>query len=75
MVYMSLGKLQLKGTRLRLELNVGAGQCIDFAAVGLHEVAWGSRVGRVRRRGLSIELWGVLLASRVLWEEEPGEEI
>ena len=44
---------------LRLELNVGAGQCIDFAAVGLHKVAWGNRVGRVRRRGLSIELWGV----------------
>jgi len=42
-----------------MKLKVGAGQCIDFAAVGLHEIAWGSRVGRVRRRGLSIELWGV----------------
>lgn len=59
MVYVSLGKLQSKRSKLRLELNVGAGQCIDFAAVGLHEIAWGSRVGRVRRRGLSIELWGV----------------
>ena len=28
--------------------------------MGLHEVAWGSRVGGVTRRGLNIELWGVL---------------